>query len=188
MPFRKSKQTATQARDPLDEEPVKRAMDFKRYVPSVISRVATKMTLSAQAYFQEHFGVTLLEWRIVSFIVAEGPSSAYDIWTAGNMDKAAVSRALKALSSKNLVSIRDVPRSARRRTVVTLTKSGRRLHDELFDEITTRHERLVAGLTRSQIENLIAALEHLEGRIALMDKPSDQQPTGFDPTKVLSRS
>ena len=188
MPFRKSKKTVTQVRDALNEEPIERAIDFRRYVPAVISRVATKMTLSAQAYFQEHFGVTLLEWRVISFIVAEGPSSAYDIWTVGNMDKSAVSRALKALASRGLVSIRDVPRSARRRMLVTLTRSGRRLHDDLFDEITTRHERLVGGLTRTQIESFIVVLEHLEGRIALMDRSSDQQPTGFDPTKTLSRS
>lgn len=159
------------------------AIDFQRYVPTVVSRLSVKLRASAKAYFQEQYGVTLLDWRILSFLASSGPASAYDIWTLGSLDKAAVSRALKSLNARGLIGVRDVPDNARRRTLVTLSKAGRQLHDRMFDDILIRHERLVGELTLQQIETFVATMEYLESRIALMDKESKTPLSGYNPVK-----
>ncbi len=84
----------------------RRVIDFDRYIPTVVSRLMTKLRASAQPFFDERFGITRLDWRIISFLAAKGPSSAYDIWTLGIMDKAAVSRALRGLAERKIVTIR----------------------------------------------------------------------------------
>ena len=162
---------------------VDQAIDFQRYVPSVVSRLSMKLRVSAKAYFQKHYGVTLLDWRILSFLVSNGPASPYDIWTMGTLDKAAVSRALKSLHDRGLTRIRDVPNSARRRTLVTLSKAGKELHDRMFDDILTRHERLVGELSRHEIETFVKTIEYLESRISEMDKESKLPLSGYNPTK-----
>src|SRR5262249_27800931 len=162
-------------------------IDFDRYVPTVVSRLSMKLRASAKVYFQESYGITLLDWRIVSFLAAEGPSSAYDIWTLGTLEKAAVSRALKALLDRGIVAVRDDRRSARRRSLVSLTKAGRQLHDATFDEIVVRHQRLVGDLTRDQIETFIWTAHHLEERIALMDKEGSPL-SDYDPTRMADFS
>ncbi|MEN3350105.1 MAG: hypothetical protein V7632_3740 [Bradyrhizobium sp.] len=161
-----------------------RAIDFERYVPTVVSRLSVKLRASAKVYFQESYGITLLDWRIISFLAAEGPSSAYDIWTLGSLEKAAVSRALRGLDDRGIIVIRNDRKSARGRSVVSLTKAGRKLHDLTFDEIVVRHQRLVGDLTRQQIEAFIWTAQHLEGRIALMDKEIDPPLSDYDPTKT----
>jgi len=164
--------------------PASQAIDFERYVPTVVSRLSVKLRASAKVYFQESYGITLLDWRIISFLAADGPSSAYDIWTLGSLEKAAVSRALRGLVDRGIIVIRNDRKSARRRSVVSLTKAGRRLHDLTFDEIIVRHQRLVGDLTREQIETFIWTAQHLEGRIALMDKEIDPPLSDYDPTKA----
>jgi DNA-binding MarR family transcriptional regulator len=162
------------------------AIDFERYVPTVVSRLSMKLRASAKVYFQDNYGLTLLDWRIISFLAAEGPSSAYDIWTLGTLEKAAVSRALRGLVDRGFVVIRDDRKSTRRRSVVSLTKAGRRLHDLTFDQIVIRHQRLVGDLTRDQIETFIRTAQHLERRIGLMDKEIDPPLSDYDPTKTAA--
>jgi len=161
-------------------------VDFERYVPTVVSRLSMKLRASAKVYFQESYGITLLDWRIVSFLAAEGPSSAYDIWTLGTLEKAAVSRALRGLLDRGIVTVRNDRNSARRRSVVSLTKAGRRLHDETFDEIVVRHQRLVGDLTKEQIETFIWTAHHLEERIALMDKEVGSPLSDYNPTRMAN--
>jgi DNA-binding MarR family transcriptional regulator len=164
------------------------AIDFERYIPTVVSRLSMKLRASAKIYFQESYGITLLDWRIISLLAADGPSSAYDIWTLGALDKAAVSRALRGLSDRGLIAIRNDRKSTRRRSTVSLTSAGRQLHDSTFDEIVLRHQRLVGGLTREQIEAFIWTAQHLESRIPLMNKETDPPLSEFRPTKAAPAS
>jgi DNA-binding MarR family transcriptional regulator len=184
--MKKAKKTAAGGVNSVRLSSATQAIDFERYVPTVVSRLSMKLRASAKVYFQESYGLTLLDWRIISFLAAEGPSSAYDIWTLGTLEKAAVSRALRGLVDRGFVVIRDDHKSARRRSVVSLTKAGRRLHDLTFDEIVIRHQRLMGDLTRDQIETFIWTAQHLEGRIGLMDKEIGPPLSDYDPTKMAA--
>lgn len=161
-----------------------RVLDIDRYVPTVVARLMTKLRASAQTFFGDRYGITRLEWRIISFLASEGPSSAYDIWTVGSLDKTAVSRALKSLEKRKFVSINPVPEDSRRRTMISLTRQGQDLHERSFEEIVRRHDRLVAGLSNTDIERFIGIAKHLEDRIPFMDEASDDESPRFDPTKA----
>jgi len=163
-------------------------LDFDRYIPTIVSRLMTKLRNSAQVFFDEKYGITRLEWRILSFLAAEGPSSAYDIWTLGSLDKAAVSRAVKSLEARGLVAISAVPKSSRRRKAIALTVAGRKLNDATFQEIVLRHQRLLAGLSERDIEKFIATVKHLEQRIPAMSRDDDTALSSFEATKLPSRA
>ncbi|MBO4224097.1 MarR family winged helix-turn-helix transcriptional regulator [Bradyrhizobium neotropicale] len=184
---KKSSATVTMKRKPRDLRPSvdhdRRVIDFDRYIPTVVSRLMTRLRASAQIFFDERFGITRLDWRIISFLAAKGPSSAYDIWTLGILDKAAVSRALRVLSDRKIVTIKNVSGSSRRRTVIALTRQGQELNDRCFVEIVKRHDRLLGGLSRKQIEDFILTAQHLESRIAFMDKDDECPSSNFDVTK-----
>ena len=188
---RKSHNQSTASRKKADNTRIPRAtrvIDFDRYIPTVVSSLMAKLRSSAQIFFEERYGITRLEWRIISFLASEGPSSAYDIWTLGSLDKAAVSRAVKALQARGLVQVKEVPNNNRRRTLITLTVAGRKLSDQTFDEIVRRHGRLVAKLTNAEIEQFIATAKHLEQQISLMDDQSYMSASRFDVTKSSKRS
>ena len=70
----------------------KLTIDFDRYLPTVLSSLVAKLRANANVFFTASYGVSLAEWRILSFLAEHGPASAYDIWTRSGLDKAVVSR------------------------------------------------------------------------------------------------
>ncbi len=151
------------------------AIDFDRYIPVVVGSFMNKLRNSSTIFFRERFDITILEWRVLSFLAAEGPSSAYQIWNAMALDKAAVSRGLKSLARKRLVIIRTDRGDSRRRMIIELTGEGRALQAATVDIILERHRRLVAGLDEAELDALVRMIKHLETRIPAMGL-ADEQP------------
>src|ERR1700743_3083302 len=81
------------------------AIDFERYIPTVLSSLVAKFRANANVFFSESYGVSLAEWRVLSFLRKHGPSSASDIWTKAHLEKAVVSRESTSLAKKGLVKI-----------------------------------------------------------------------------------
>jgi DNA-binding MarR family transcriptional regulator len=149
------------------------SIDFTRYIPTVISRFSTHMRASANKFFGERYGLSLLDWRILSHIAAVGACSAYDIWTSAALEKSAVSRAIRGLQKNGLIEVALVPGAARRTTKISLSEEGRRRYAATFEEVEKRHARLVAGLTSAQVEQLIATINHLDARIEMMGSEAE---------------
>ncbi len=164
----------------------RQAIDFDRYVPTVLSRVMGRLRSSANEFFGKRYGISLLEWRIISFVAAQGPSSTYAIWTEGALDKAAVTRALRGLRDRGLIAVQDVAGQRRRKTAVTLTAAGTALHEATFREVIVRHQRLLRGLSTEAVEQFMATLSHIERQIdAMTDGPTEPGPVGL-PTKAAA--
>lgn len=153
------------------------AIDFERYIPTIVSRLATRLRVSANKFFGARFGLSLLDWRILSHLAGHGPSSAYDIWTSQSLEKSALSRALRDLEARDLVVVRPVKGAARRTTEISLTAQGRDCYLATFDEVERRHARLIAGLSSEQIAAFIDVVEHLHQRVPLMGVEGEP----FDP-------
>lgn len=152
-------------------------VDFERYLPTALSKLVSELRSSANAFFVQRYGVSLIDWRILSFLAAEGAASAYAIWTEGELDKAAVSRALRALEKRGLVSIAQVPRHPRLKLMVTLTPAGQTLHGSMHDEIMDRHARLIEGLPSEDVMRLLEMLRHLRCNIpAMASLPEGAKP------------
>jgi len=147
-------------------------IDFDRYVPTLVARFMAKLRASSSQFFRIRYDFAIIEWRIIAFLAAEGPCSAYQINTRGHLDKAAISRALTILATRGLVTIAEQPSHRRRMALVSLTPDGERFNEEAFELLTARHERLVAGLTPAELDAFIATLRKLEERIAAMDGPA----------------
>jgi DNA-binding MarR family transcriptional regulator len=143
-------------------------IDFNRYVPTVLSSLVAKLRVNANAFFPEAYGVSLAEWRILSFLQEYGPASAYDIWTKAHLDKAVVSRESAALDNKGLIKLVPIKGSARNRTEIRLSATGIALLERSFDEILRRHDNLTAGLDAKSIETFFRVVAHLERRIPHM--------------------
>jgi DNA-binding MarR family transcriptional regulator len=159
------------------------AVDFTQYLPTVLSSLVAKLRANANAFFLDSYGVSLAEWRILSFLAEAGPSSAYDIWTTALLDKAVVSRETKILRRKQLVRIAQEAGSARRRTIITLTPAGRVLLSRSREEVLDRHDKLTAGLTKASISNFLRVAGHLESRIPSMSEDHDLPSSGHVPVK-----
>src|ERR1700751_2875127 len=109
MPERRPTARIGRARiEPGAAAPAELVIDFDRYIPTVLSSLVAKFRANANVFFSESYGVSLAEWRILSFLREHGPASAYDIWTKAHLDKAVVSRETASLAGKGLVKITPV--------------------------------------------------------------------------------
>src|SRR5258708_24739738 len=79
-------------------------LDLERYVPAFITFIANKLSNSASAFYQRHFGVNVTEWRIMSLLAIEPGSPASPRCHVIRYDKGAGSRALGALQERRMVA------------------------------------------------------------------------------------
>jgi DNA-binding MarR family transcriptional regulator len=163
-------------------------LDFERYLPTVMSSLVAKLRANAAVFFTRSYGVSLAEWRILSFLSEYGPASAYDIWTRANLDKAVVSRETGTLAKKGLVEIEAVKGSARKRSEISLSKAGRELLNRSFSEILRRHDNLTAGLDPAAIETFLQVAKHLESRIPNMSDPASRPLSRHAPVKRIGKN
>jgi len=163
------------------------AIDFERYIPTVLSSLVAKLRANANVFFSRAYGVSLAEWRILSFLAEHGPASAYDISTKANLDKAVVSRESAALLKKGLVGIEPVAGDARNRAEITLSESGMQLLNRSLDEVLARHDNLTAGLDHQSIENFLRVASHLERRISHMGDTSAPGYSSHAPVKRIKK-
>ena len=163
-------------------------LDFERYLPTVLSTLVAKLRANANVFFTQSYGVSLAEWRILSFLAEYGPASAYDIWTRSNLDKAVVSRETGTLAGKGLVEIEAVKGNVRKRSEIRLSKAGAALLRRTLNEVLRRHDNLTAGLEPASIETFLRVAKHLESRIAHMSDPSSQPRSKHAPVKRIARN
>src|ERR1700743_544139 len=164
------------------------AIDFERYIPTVLSTLVAKLRANANVFFTQSYGVSLAEWRILSFLAEYGPASAYDIWTRSNLDKAVVSRETGTLAAKGLVEIEAVKGNVRKRSEIRLSKAGAALLRRTLNEVLRRHDNLTAGLEPASIETFLRVAKHLESRIAHMSDPSSQPRSKHAQVKRIARN
>ena len=183
----KQKTASTRGRTKA-EQGEKLTLDFERYLPTVMSTLVAKLRANANVFFTQSFGVSLAEWRILSFLAEHGPASAYDIWTRSNLDKAVVSRETGTLAGKGLVEIEAVKGNVRKRSEIRLSKAGSALLKRSFNEILRRHDNLTAGLDQASIETFLRVARHLESRIAHMSDPSSRPRSKHAPVKRMAKT
>lgn len=106
------------------------------------------------------YGIARREWRLLAVLAARGPMSPSALAQAAQLDRPRTSRAAGVLAAKGLLQ-RQAQSGDARRAVLTLTDTGRQLHDELFPQIAAINARLVAVLDDAQLAVLDDALERL---------------------------
>ncbi|MDI1263145.1 MAG: MarR family winged helix-turn-helix transcriptional regulator [bacterium] len=135
-------------------------LDLNRYVPAFITFIANKLSTSATAYYQRHFGVNVTEWRIMSLLAIEPGIPASRICFVIGFDKGPVSRNLSVLQKRGLVTIRTAPDDGRTHAI-SLTARGRTIHDRVITAALEREKRLLSCLKKDEREVLIDLLRRL---------------------------
>lgn len=103
----------------------------------MIERVASRK-------LQDGFGMSVAQWRVLAFVCISGPATASFIGDSAEADPAEISRAVKALAGRQLVTRAFEPGN-RKTMVIAPTTDGhalftavRRERQEYFSRITRR--------------------------------------------------
>lgn len=141
--------------------------EFLPYRLSVLSN--TVSTTVARAY-DKRFNVSIPEWRVIAIIGRFPGLSAVEVAERTMMDKVAVSRAVTKLIKKGRID-REFADADKRRSILSLSEEGRKLHDEIAELALAFERDLLEGLSLEERERLDSVMERLLARARLIGNP-----------------
>jgi DNA-binding MarR family transcriptional regulator len=145
-------------------------LDLERYAPALLTFLANKLSRGASALYRRHFGVGIIDWRIMALLAIEPRIPAARICKVIGLDKGPVSRSVAFLVRKGLAETAGDGGDARRR-IIALTAAGRALHDRILVVALERERRLLSCLDREEIEVLLGLLNRLHGNLDAVARP-----------------
>ncbi len=150
-------------------------LNLPRYFPAAITNLSNKLSRGASALYRKHFGVGIIEWRVMSQLAIEPGVTASRICAVIGLNKAAVSRSVAFMHARGLVRSR-ASRDGRQQ-LLALTASGRALHDRIIAIALERERRLLATLTDEERELLLGLLHRVQENLEAVDAPFEMLAT-----------
>lgn len=139
-------------------------------------RLSNTLGLYSNRRYRKQFNVTLPEWRVLSIIALHEITTARDISRALATDKAWVGLSVEKLEHHGLVQ-RSTDKLDMRRTLVSLTKPGKEVHDAIMANARRRQKRLLGALPPGTAETLIVCLDRLQTEADRMLAELDEAQT-----------
>ena len=153
----------------MNESPDKELIleDFLPYRLAILSH--TVSSLIARVY-DKRFGLTIPEWRVIAIVGRFPGLSAVEVAERTMLDKVAVSRAVTKLIKAGRID-REFADADRRRSILTLSEDGRKVHDEVAPLAMAMEDDLLHGLADDEIAILNTVIERLLVRARLISSP-----------------
>ena len=142
------------------------ALHLPSFVPFRLNRLAVEVSNHLSVIYRERFGLEIPEWRVLVTVGPERGCTAQYIAGSARMHKTRVSRAIAHLEQRELLE-RASNTGDRREMELRLTKSGRRIYQELVPLALERERTLLACLNKDELRGFLLALEHLERSLDL---------------------
>lgn len=142
------------------DEPV---FALEHFLPYRLSVLINTMSRAFARLYGERFGLSIPEWRVMAVLGRFAPLSASEVAERTAMDKVRVSRAVARLIKTGLVD-RATDAADRRRSVLKLSRAGRRVHDGIVPMARAIEAELLRGLSADEREALDALVSKLMTR------------------------
>jgi DNA-binding MarR family transcriptional regulator len=125
--------------------------------------------------FRQRFQVGAMGWRMLSVLTRQPRATSTEVGEQASLDKAAVSRSLRTLLGRGLVTQKPSATDARA-LIWELTPAGQELHDEMLADSLEIHELVLAGLTDTEIQNLITTLNKILSNLDRIEVATNLPP------------
>lgn len=130
------------------------------HLPHRLQLLARMIDRESARQLQSQSGLSLADWRVLAFVGTAGLTSAAEICTAFQIDRAEVSRAISKLGTSGLI-IRKPDDGNRKRLLLQLTSAGAELFRKTRQARVAYFTKITADLTaeeRRTLENLITRI------------------------------
>ncbi len=146
-------------------------IDLDRYAPAYFCWIANKLTRGSSAQYLSLFGVGAEMWRCMVLLAIHESISAQQISQIIGMDKASVSRCIRKLVDKKLITL-SLDSSDGRLRLATLTIHGRKVHDEILAIAKERERALLSVLSGKEVDQLLDLLKRLHSNLPAVEEAS----------------
>lgn len=129
---------------------------------------ANRFNRNASRYYQAHFGITAMDWRMLVMLCKDPGISVTAASPVSGYDKGAVSRSLHNLESMKLAEGR-VEGTNSRNKLWHLTRKGKQLHDRVLAVAMKRQERLLEGMSADEIRQFNDLLQRFMQNLEVLE-------------------
>jgi DNA-binding MarR family transcriptional regulator len=148
--------------------PLERVLSFR------INRLSASLGRQATLVLAKESSLSLVEWRLLRMLVHGPSATARDVNRISGMNPAQISRGLRRLELRKLVSTqRD--ENDRRTLRLKLTPQGRQLYDQGLPVMSRRHQALYSSLSPEEHAVFTQILDKLEAHAQVLDFPATEQ-------------
>jgi len=142
-------------------------LDLDTFLPYRINVLAKRLSKALARRYQDQFGISIPEWRVIAILGREQPLSSNDIVDRTQMDKAKVSRAVSSLVAAGRL-VRAVHPQDQRLLRLSFTPAGQELYDRIAPLALDWERQVLLALGAEEQESLHRLLTRLEERLAEM--------------------
>jgi DNA-binding MarR family transcriptional regulator len=151
------------------EKQMSRSESLDEVLTYRISMLELLLSRSVGTVYADQFGLNTDQWRVLAAVAVWGPIEAVQVSRRATVDKAAVSRAVRALIGKDLL-VRSLHDRDARKMTLELTPAGRRTFKAVVRHIGVIQQRLFKGYERQKVHEFFSMLLALEGRLREMQQ------------------
>ncbi len=145
----------------------RRELELEHFLPYVINRLAGRISDGLSRVYAEEYGLSIAEWRVIANLAQSRPLNASAIIERTHMEKSRVSRAVRRLMARGLIS--GQRQIADNRAVdLTLTDSGRALYRSLVPRALDWERDMLSSLSAAEYRDLMHLLSRLDRQLSLM--------------------
>jgi len=135
-------------------------LDLKKFVPYLVNVLASGVSQRLAAAYQQRFGITIPEWRVIAHLAQYEKVSVREIFLRVDMDKSKVSRAAARLETAGLIENR-VNGADRRLVELSLTRKGRKLFETIAPLALEYEREFLAVLSEAEQQQFAAFVGRL---------------------------
>ncbi|MGE0180805.1 MAG: MarR family winged helix-turn-helix transcriptional regulator [Parvularculaceae bacterium] len=136
--------------------------DLENFLPYRLHQAAEQSSLSFRKAYQDKYGMTRPDWRVLFNIGQYGPITAVELSRKAFLHKTKISRAVVRLERRRWLRRIEDPEDRRSHALI-LTKEGMRVFADLRAMAKDYNDRLTNALGRNDAKLLLAQLRKLEG-------------------------
>ncbi len=139
---------------------MRKVVDFDQSPSFLVAVLTNRMQLQAGRELRDVANVSLTEFAVIAMAATEPGAPPQRVIDVSALDKSVVSRAIKALELRGLISVEPHP-SHRRKTALHLTKAGDEVHDICLALSVEGDARMLAGMDDATVRKTKALLHHM---------------------------
>lgn len=140
---------------------------LEEFLPFRLSVLSNRISSAVAKLYESRFDLKLPEWRIMAILGRNPNLTASQIVDISQMDKVAISRAVKRLVAMGRLTATDDPDDARRQRL-NLSEAGRKIYEQIVPLALGVEEKLLARMSedeRAALQDAITRLSQAAARL-----------------------
>lgn len=141
---------------------------LEEFLPFRLSVLSNRISSAVAKLYESRFDLKLPEWRIMAILGRNPNLTASQIVDISQMDKVAISRAVKRLVAMGRLTATDDPDDARRQRL-NLSEAGWKIYEQIVPLALGVEEKLLARMSEDERAALQDAITRLSQAAARLD-------------------